>query len=341
MLFWMFSDRGSWRGWRPPQGSAPLSVNPCGIPWELQPGHVCLPRLLLARLGTGQDLGRSCVVPSARALVQSKEREFYCIPRNCSNSCGLAPAFSGSATNPPPERFAALAVGAGVRSSWRCLLSLCSVPALPSVPWPRRSVSEFCDPGLILSTSLGLPGGKGRRELHFRDLLVLGVHQRKRWGGGIPSPSYACKCTSTPGSESERFPAHQTPQPQAPGACSFRGKDKTEAVTQQNKTQGSSALLLRVLPLHGKGWESLGSDAALSLSVAVPCGPWPALDTGAARGSARPPILARLSRCRPITALPFNPAAVAVSNTVVGTALPGTGVAWASPGWRRYADRKL
>ncbi|XP_050186674.1 uncharacterized protein LOC126648051 isoform X3 [Myiozetetes cayanensis] len=152
--------RGSWRGWRPPQGSAPLSVNPCGIPWELQPGHVCLPRLLLARLGTGQDLGRSCVVPSARALVQSKEREFYCIPRNCSNSCGLAPAFSGSATNPPPERFAALAVGAGVRSSWRCLLSLCSVPALPSVPWPRRSVSEFCDPGLILSTSLGLPGGK-------------------------------------------------------------------------------------------------------------------------------------------------------------------------------------
>ncbi|XP_050186676.1 uncharacterized protein LOC126648051 isoform X5 [Myiozetetes cayanensis] len=279
--------RGSWRGWRPPQGSAPLSVNPCGIPWELQPGHVCLPRLLLARLGTGQDLGRSCVVPSARALVQSKEREFYCIPRNCSNSCGLAPAFSGSATNPPPERFAALAVGAGVRSSWRCLLSLCSVPALPSVPWPRRSVSEFCDPGLILSTSLGLPGGKGRRELHFR------------------------------------------------------GKDKTEAVTQQNKTQGSSALLLRVLPLHGKGWESLGSDAALSLSVAVPCGPWPALDTGAARGSARPPILARLSRCRPITALPFNPAAVAVSNTVVGTALPGTGVAWASPGWRRYADRKL
>ncbi|XP_050186675.1 uncharacterized protein LOC126648051 isoform X4 [Myiozetetes cayanensis] len=290
--------RGSWRGWRPPQGSAPLSVNPCGIPWELQPGHVCLPRLLLARLGTGQDLGRSCVVPSARALVQSKEREFYCIPRNCSNSCGLAPAFSGS-------------------------------------------VSEFCDPGLILSTSLGLPGGKGRRELHFRDLLVLGVHQRKRWGGGIPSPSYACKCTSTPGSESERFPAHQTPQPQAPGACSFRGKDKTEAVTQQNKTQGSSALLLRVLPLHGKGWESLGSDAALSLSVAVPCGPWPALDTGAARGSARPPILARLSRCRPITALPFNPAAVAVSNTVVGTALPGTGVAWASPGWRRYADRKL
>ncbi|XP_050186679.1 uncharacterized protein LOC126648051 isoform X8 [Myiozetetes cayanensis] len=131
--------RGSWRGWRPPQGSAPLSVNPCGIPWELQPGHVCLPRLLLARLGTGQDLGRSCVVPSARALVQSKEREFYCIPRNCSNSCGLAPAFSGSATNPPPERFAALAVGAGVRSSWRCLLSLCSVPALPSVPWPRRT----------------------------------------------------------------------------------------------------------------------------------------------------------------------------------------------------------